>query len=211
MKMLPGDYSELRLVDPYANPHHARVANPHFYTDTQARIYHDIYLARKTKVVEQHTLNMTHLRKHAYFAEAMQICEEFGLQPLMEFNYKYDDYLITQFYATIHFGDDEDRRVTWMTRDVVLSASWCEFGRLLGYDIPELCEEDASGWRCHEEDFPSKKDVLAPLYIPGYCKPGFSAGLLPVYDIMHRIYRQTIAVRVGNVDEIHGYVIDLIL
>jgi hypothetical protein len=57
----------------------------------------------------------------------------------------------------------------------------------------------------------STKDVLEPLYMPGKCKLGFTFGLKPIYDIMLCIYRETVAVKVGNVDEIHSFVIDLML
>ena len=53
--------------------------------------------------------------------------------------------------------------------------------------------------------------MLAPIYMPGRCKLGFTSGLQPVYDIMLRIYRETITAKVGNLDEIHSFVIDLLL
>jgi hypothetical protein len=41
----------------------------------------------------------------------------------------------------------------------------------------------------------------------GVC--GLSKDLLPTYDIMLRIYHKTIACKVGNFDEIHGFLVDL--
>ena len=34
--------------------------------------------------------------------------------------------------------------------------------------------------------------------------------LLPTYDILHRIFRETVAPRAGNKDEIHGFSVDLL-
>jgi hypothetical protein len=39
---------------------------------------------------------------------------------------------------------------------------------------------------------------------------GFQKNLLKVWDIMHRIYRNTVMPRVGNFDQIHGKLIDLL-
>ncbi|KAK1620115.1 hypothetical protein QYE76_025632 [Lolium multiflorum] len=70
---------------------------------------------------------------------------------------------------------------------------------------------DPNGKEVDQKYNASTKDVLEPLYMPGRCKLGFTSGLQPVYDIMLRIYRETVAVKVGNVDEIHSFVIDLML
>lgn len=63
----------------------------------------------------------------------------------------------------------------------------------------------------HLEDKPKNKDVLEDLYIEGQVVCGLSNGLLPTNDIMHRIYRAIIKPKVGNFDEIHGFLIDLLL
>jgi hypothetical protein len=98
-----------------------------------------------------------------------------------------------------------------MTRDVLLIATWSEFGCILGYTIPEECEKETSGWRFHDGLNASSKDVLAPLYMHGKRKLGYTSHLQPVYDIMLRIHRETITAKVGNFDEIHSFVIDLLV
>ena len=40
---------------------------------------------------------------------------------------------------------------------------------------------------------------------------GASKGLHPTYDILHRIFRETVNPKVGNLDEIMGYLKDLLL
>ena len=40
--------------------------------------------------------------------------------------------------------------------------------------------------------------------------PGQTEDLVPTYEIMHRVFRETITPRVGNWDQVHGYLIDLL-
>ena len=40
---------------------------------------------------------------------------------------------------------------------------------------------------------------------------GLQKNLLPIYDILHRIFRNTLAPRVGNFDQIHGTLIDIMV
>src|SRR5664279_2896712 len=68
---------------------------------------------------------------------------------------------------------------------------------------------DGDGWRCHDEGVSSDKKALIHVTIPGG-KPGQTKDLIPTYEIMHRIYRETIAPHVGNWDQVHGYVFDLL-
>jgi hypothetical protein len=55
------------------------------------------------------------------------------------------------------------------------------------------------------------KIKLAPLYIPGRGIVGKSNDLLPVYDIMHRVFRYVLLPKVGNQDDIYGYLVDLLV
>jgi hypothetical protein len=53
------------------------------------------------------------------------------------------------------------------------------------------------------------KDVLHPLYIQGRGVCGKIEHLQRVYDIMLRVYRETISAKTGNFDEVHGFNVDL--
>ena len=55
------------------------------------------------------------------------------------------------------------------------------------------------------------KEKLAPLYIRGRGIIGESKDLEKVYDIMHRVFRNVLLPKVGNQDEIHGYLVDLMV
>lgn len=83
--------------------------------------------------MKQHTINIGHMRqKPDYFGEALEICEEFGLLRLMEFNFDFADALVVQFFATLHFGSDDYMTLTWMTKEKCLSAASKAFFQCVG-------------------------------------------------------------------------------
>ena len=55
------------------------------------------------------------------------------------------------------------------------------------------------------------KMVDADLYIPGWAVAGSSYKLLPTYDIMLRIYRDVLNPKVGNFDQVHGYLVNMMV
>jgi hypothetical protein len=201
------DYIILRKNDPYAIPRASRFSNPEFYNSQMERIYSDCYTSGRYKVVEQHFLNIEALRSNpSYFGGALEMCEEFNLLPIMGFHCAYDPHLICQFYSTVHFSTTQPQMVKWMTKDKVLEASWAEFGDLLGY--PQLAGDN--GWRCHDTGLAMNKDVLVPLYQRGTrFIAGKIEGLQKDFDILHRIFRETISAKTGNFDEMHGFTVDL--
>jgi hypothetical protein len=94
-----------------------------------------------------------------------------------------------------------------MTKDRYFEATWAEFGEILGY--PKGEDKDANGWHVHDLGRAMDKDVLKPLYIVGHGVCGKIEYLERVYDIMLRVYRETISAKTGNFDEIHGFNVDL--
>jgi hypothetical protein len=97
-----------------------------------------------------------------------------------------------------------------MTQDKVMRATWAKFGECVGYLV--LDDPMSAGlFRVHIEPHPMEKKYLAPLYIPGRGVPGDSKHLLPVHDILHRIYLEVLNLKGGNIYQIHGFMIDLLL
>ena len=209
------EYSALRGIDPYVTPKNTRACpNPRFYTKEQERICNEVYGPKRKRFCEMHSISIEHMDENpAYFAEAKAICEEFGLIRLMEFSHAFDEDLVAQFFATVKMTETEEgeRSLQWMTHDKVLSATWQEFATLLGYsDLPA----DSPGYfRVHNLDRPMVKDkmVEADLYIPGWEAAGSSYKLLPTYDIMLRIYRDVLNPKVGNFDQVHGYLVNMMV
>ncbi|KAK1667726.1 hypothetical protein QYE76_055885 [Lolium multiflorum] len=158
-------------------------------------------------VTPQHAIDTGKMAASKYFEEAYAMCGEFGLYPIMELTKEYDVEMIHQFYATVHFDTDEAKTFRWMSHEKLLESNLAKFGDALGY--PRLPGVDANGWRCHDSSFSQPREVLEPLYIKGWGIPGKSADLLPTWDIMLRVYRETIGPKGGNLDELHLYEVDL--
>ncbi|KAK1651343.1 hypothetical protein QYE76_069148 [Lolium multiflorum] len=201
------EYKELRDINPYLTPRSNRVGDKRFHNKTQEEIFYEVYVPFKKGVAPQHAIDTGKMAASRYFQEAYAMCGEFGLYPIMELNKDYDVGLIQQFYATVHFESDEARTFRWMSHERLLESNLAKFGSALGY--PRYPGIDANGWRCHDSSFAQTREVLEHLYIKGWGIPGKSADLLPTWDIMLRVYRETIGPKGGNVDELHLYEVDL--
>ncbi|KAK1631946.1 hypothetical protein QYE76_006261, partial [Lolium multiflorum] len=201
------EYKELRDMNPYLTPRNNRVGDKRFHNKTQEEIFYEVYVPFKKGVAPQHAIDTGKMAASRYFEEAYAMCGEFGLYPIMELNKDYDIGLIQQFYATVHFDSDEAKTFRWMSHERLLESNLAKFGSALGY--PRLPGVDANGWRCHDSSFSQPREVLENLYIKGWGIPGKSADLLPTWDIMLRVYRETIGPKGGNLDELHLYEVDL--
>ncbi|KAK1615955.1 hypothetical protein QYE76_021472 [Lolium multiflorum] len=205
--MLYLEYKELRDMNPYLTPRNNRLGDKRFHNKTQEEILYEVYVPFKKGVPPQHAIDTGKMAASRYFEEAYAMCGEFGLYPIMELNKDYDIGLIQQFYATVHFDSDEAKTFRWMSHERLLESNLAKFGSALGY--PRLPGVDANGWRCHDSSFSQPREVLENLYIKGWGVPSKSADLLPTWDIMLRVYRETIGPKGGNLDELHLYEVDL--
>ena len=65
----------------------------------------------------------------------------------------------------------------------------------------------------HVLERPMIKDKMvdADLYIAGRALAGSAYHLKPTYDIMLRIYRSVLNPKVGNFDQVHGFLVNLMV
>jgi len=204
------DWEAFRSKNPYEVPIAPRWTTVQFRNEMQVRIVHELFEHNKNRYAKQWTIDFDHWRNNMeYFGEALALCEEFDLVKIMSVNCDFDVQLIHQFYATVHFGEDDARTLTFMCRDELFHVPWRAFCNAIGYEDTGL--EGRGGIRPH--DFPESmpKEKLAPLYIRGRGIIGESKDLEKVYDIMHRVFRNVLLPKVGNQDEIHGYLVDLMV
>ncbi|KAK1663542.1 hypothetical protein QYE76_051701 [Lolium multiflorum] len=207
-----GQFLEIRRIDPYLVDKNYRLCrNTYFYHPNQDRIYNEIYGTKEFNCCPQCSISMDKLRsKSEYFGEALEICEEQGLIPLMTFSHNYSKEVICQFYTTVVFLQDEFgvRSLKWMTKEYVMEATWEEFAQGIGYQLPE---NDINFFRIHLQHKPMSKDKMINLYLPTRALCGSAYDLLPTYDIMNRIYRNTFNPKHTNHDEVHGFLVNLLV
>ncbi|KAK1627489.1 hypothetical protein QYE76_001804 [Lolium multiflorum] len=138
------EYKELRQGNPYLIPQNNRVADKRFHNKAQEEIFYEIYVTFKKGIVTQHSIDTAKMAITRYFDEAYAMCGEFGLYPIMELNKNFNIGLIQQFYATVHFQQDEARTFRWMTHETLLEANLASFRAALGYPRSSVVNEN--GW-----------------------------------------------------------------
>jgi hypothetical protein len=154
-----------------------------------------------------HVLDRTHLRKRSdYFGDALQIMKRLGLFHLMDIHCHYNKKIIQQFYATLSFEKDEALTFKWMTGDKMRQSNFYEFAQLLNYGFQGFSVP--VGHRVHQHGAHLDKNHLAPLYSSSG-KIGTIVGLLPLYNILLRMFRESISPARGNRDAIRSALVEL--
>ncbi|KAK1616553.1 hypothetical protein QYE76_022070 [Lolium multiflorum] len=110
--------------------------------------------------------------------------------------------VIGQFFATVYVDNDDAKTMTWMTEGRMLHGTWGQFAECLGY--PVLTDDTEGYFQAHNTPKPIDKALLADLYLEG------EVFLRPVYDILLRINREVLNPKVGCVDQIYGYLGNLL-
>jgi hypothetical protein len=154
-----------------------------------------------------HVLDRTHLRKKSeYFGDALGIMKRLGLFQLMDIQCHYNEKIIQQFYATLSFQADEPLTFRWMCGDTMRQSNFYEFAELLNYDFQGFSVP--IGHRLHQHGVQPDKNRLAPLYSS---KGNISTikGLIPLYNILLRIFRENISPFGGNRGAIRAALVEL--
>ena len=128
--------------------------------------------------------------------------KQLGIEHLITFHYDFGPEVVAQFYVSVLFHNDENLSLTWMTHGEKMTGSWAEFMKLLKINFAGL--HNPVGLRPHRNPDTTPKDKLMPFYV----RKGV---LIPFLDIMHRVFRNTLFPRVGNKDEVHSYLVDMLL
>ena len=168
-------------------------------------IYRDIIKHFKKMFVPVQWIDLAHLQRNPdYFGEALSLIDKLGIKEIITFKRDFDPDVVAQFYVTVHFSPDEERTMTWMTGTQKMTGSWSEFMKFLKVDFQGA--DNPLGLRPHapSSSTATPKDRLQQLYV--------KKGVLPKHlDIMHRIFRNTLFPRIGNFDEVHGYLAEMLL
>ena len=200
------EFRTMRAQNFYDMPNNS--TDGHFWRKEQELIMKEIYanLDPKALVCPQKPLNFDVLAKKTYFADALWVARKIGLEPLITTQQDYDIDMVQQFFATLVLGDEEDTKMTWMTGPLKVSAHYSEFGEALGYVFKYVNEP--VGHRMHVEGVAYDKKILAPLAARGGAL-ATTKGLKPIYNILIRMFRWSIAPQAGNTDAIRGALVNL--
>ena len=206
------EFWEKRRRNPYAVDQEPTLVNRPFWNRFQFAIYFDVIKAKKNLFVDVRSIDTDAMEKDPeYFGEALQMCTQLNILRIMQFNKDFDADLVAQFYATVHLGTDVDRTLTWMTNGKLLSVKWKAFMELL--DVVDHGLETPVGFRPHRNATSTHKQALWP-----YCTVKVhpvtekkTYELSPYLDILHRIFRETLFPRIGNLDMVHSYLVDMLL
>lgn len=100
--------------------------------------------------------------------------------------------------------------MTWITNGERLSTTWKEFMDLLNIHDEGL--ENPVGLCQHTKPSDTPKEKLLTYFIEKVSPSGeISHVLNPFLDVMHRIFRHTLFLRVGNKDQVHSYLVNMLL
>ena len=207
------EYVRIRQLHPYATPRSTIRGCELFWNKTQTQIYLDVIKNKQNTYVEVKWIEMHHMRKDKfrdYFGEALDLVEQFAIEHVISFHMDYDPEIICQFFASVYFHTNDERRMTWMTNGRQLSATWKEFMELLqvaddGLDTPV-------GVRPHGNTDSADKDKLTPFMVEKKLATGKIVSVLnPFLDIMYRIFRNSLFPRIGDKDKVHAYMVDMML
>ena len=86
----------------------------------------------------------------------------------------------------MYISTDHTIKLFWMTGDQRREATFERFAAVLGY--PYRGKDYKSGHRLHIDGIEPDKSLLKPLYNTDGI-PGKSKNLLPLYDILLRVFR----------------------
>jgi hypothetical protein len=208
------EYRDMRKNNFFGLPKNTEASN--FHHKEQELAFKEIYAKlTKEKVCPQKTIDFGHLQKHAYFEEDLWITEKLGLHPHMKINQDYNVAPIHQLFATVVCGDGEDIPMTWMLGNDVCRSSFRDFVVHLGSS--SVGANTASSLRMHVEGVAYDKKTLKPLYgkLAASAKRkevvlGEAYGFKTRYNILIRLFHENIAPSAGNLDAIHGGLVNLL-
>ena len=134
--------------------------------EEQYLIYLDVIKAKHNIYVDVHWIDMHHMwqdKHRAYFGEALDLVEQFGIEDVITFHLDSDPEIVAQFFASVHFHTDEAQTMTWMTNGQQMTAKWKEF-----MDLLQVHDEGLNkpvGVRPHANPESANKNKLQPYYV----------------------------------------------
>ncbi|KAM0871134.1 hypothetical protein ACQ4PT_039597 [Festuca glaucescens] len=114
--------------------------------------------------------------------------------------------LVAQFYATIWFKEDNARHMTFMCGNHRFDTTFGEFAASLGY--PWCFANEDHGFKIHShQEFDSEMiEFCYPMEEPNL---PFIADMYPHYNLLAKIFRDSIVIKSGDVSTVCGFMVNL--
>ena len=109
------EYVERRRINPYVTPRAVLRGTEMFWNKQQVLIYLDVIKSKQNTFVDVKWIDMHHMWKDKfrdYFGEALDLVEQFAIEPVISFHLDYYPELICQFFASVYFHSNEERTMT---------------------------------------------------------------------------------------------------
>jgi hypothetical protein len=122
------------------------------------------------------------------FDRVIEACTTKHLRDVLAFRKDWNNEVIAQFYATVHFKEHDDtRKLHWMTEGQWYDVSYAQFARLLGFG-----RHDANRIKIH---MALKLDARKIKFMYPRSKQenfGETMDMLPIYAYINRLFRRTL-------------------
>jgi hypothetical protein len=125
----------------------------------------------------------------------------------MQLRCPFNIHLVHLFYATLATDANDARSFYWMYGTTPCKSNFYESGNLLGYPFDGANKPICT--RLHVVGVTPDKNKLADLYGPNGVI-GTTSGLLPLYALWVRLFRESIAPSGGNNDDIRTSLVELL-
>lgn len=141
-----------------------------------------------------------------HFDGVLEKLEEFNLMPLVKFHQDYCEELVMQFFATVHFGTNEERTMTFMAGNEKRVVNFHVLVEICGYTF----EDDSVHQGLHIH---ARGEIMNRNKMKILCgkdgQIGHVISMKPFNYNLHRFYRQTIAPKVVESNEVRGFMVNL--
>lgn len=188
--------------------------DPRFYTLIQQDYYETVVTGLDTPVVPQKTIDWNFIRANEqHFQGVEQACMDRNVFGLTEFKQDWCEEVILQFYATLYI--DDDKTMWWMTNGKRYTCTFQEFALFLGFASFDKDEENQKT-RIHAAKGSLSPSELSALYpASALQKPDYVRGsikyMLPLPLTLSRIFRRTIAPKLGDSGSIRRWAANLVM
>jgi hypothetical protein len=182
-----------------------RGTDERFWTFFHQDWYRIVLYPNTSPVVKQQYVNIEYMRnnKDMHFNRILETCDLHGITDMLQFRYNWNQEIISEFYSTLLY-DKKEMIFMWMTNDRWFHVKLARFAQILELSQLDIPKKLHSGWVMMPRQMTS-------MYVQdsGFPPPKVE-GLLPHFLVLHRMMRRTLAPRIGYLEVIPAYEMNLL-